>query len=409
MITTSRESEAGTALLLAAAPAGKGRLIDAASALPGLAAVDPGVLTGTRTGTVVELADPLDPQTVLTRLRAVAAGPGPLSLYLAGQLHLDGRQQLPHLALARTTASTVRYTGLPWHWLAGELAARRPGTTTVIVDLVAEAAAWQHLAGHGPGLPHGVRVFGRIAPPPPRRQVAEPSYLKACAAVWRTGARPALTRLHELAAARAGTGGAMLLCAETATVTAARAGDSLRPEPASASGHAPPSAPVPAPVPRQQGRPHVTAHDPAPDASDPHPAILAAARAGRHREAAAAAAAWEQEVWRTHGPGSGQALHWLEVRADLARLAGDPGRSCELWMAAAGTRLRRQQAPDHPDVEAAVDRAHHQWEQLRDTERARTLAPDLVTLRRRVPGRQRGALLLLQRRLEQLHAEAGRR
>ncbi|MEW2555766.1 hypothetical protein AB0957_29075, partial [Streptomyces zhihengii] len=104
----------------------------------------------------------------------------------------------------------------------------------------------------------------------------------------------------------------------------------------------------------------------------------------------------------THGPASAQALHWLEVRADLARLAGDPARSCELWMAVADSRLRRQQTTDDPDVEGAVDRAHHQWEQVRDMARARRLAPPLVQLRRRVPGRQRGALKLLQHRLEQL-------
>jgi hypothetical protein len=137
--------------------------------------------------------------------------------------------------------------------------------------------------------------------------------------------------------------------------------------------------------------------------ADPHPAILAAARAGRHDEAAAAAASCENEALRAHGPGSVQVLHWLEVRADLARLAQDPARSCELWMTAADVRLGRQQTADDPDVEAAVDRAHHQWEQIGDAARARQLAPALVALRRRVPGRQRGALQLLQRRLEQLH------
>jgi hypothetical protein len=140
----------------------------------------------------------------------------------------------------------------------------------------------------------------------------------------------------------------------------------------------------------------------APD-GDPHPAILAAAMAGRHAEAAAAASAREDEALRAHGPGSVQVLHWLEVRADLARLARDPARSCELWMAAAEVRLGRQQTSDDPDVEAAVDRAHHQWEQIGDSGSARRLAPALVALRRRVPGRQRGALRLLQRRLEQLH------
>ncbi|TXS34447.1 hypothetical protein EAO71_01290, partial [Streptomyces sp. ms191] len=160
----------GTALLLAAAPAGRGRAMDAASVLPALAAVPPSALTGTPAATVVELADPLDPQTVLTRLRAAAAAPGPLAVYLAGQLHLDRRQQLPHLALARTTAATLRYTGLPWHWLAGELALRAPGTTTVVADLVADAELWQRLTA-APGLLSlgpGPLLYGRVLPAPRR-------------------------------------------------------------------------------------------------------------------------------------------------------------------------------------------------------------------------------------------------
>ncbi|MFF3322455.1 hypothetical protein [Streptomyces sp. NPDC002889] len=368
MVITGEKPAPGTALLLAAAPAGKGCLIDAASVLPALAAVHPSALTGTDAATVIELADPLDPQTVLTRIRAAATAPGPLYLYLAGQLHLDRKQRLLHLALARTTPATMRYTALPWHWLAAELGIRRPGSTTVVVDLVADTEAWRQLTGErrdGLALGTGTQLYGRITPAPGRRALAVPAYLKAMATIWRSGGRPPLAQLHEQAAAQTGTDGARFL----AVGTEARA-----------------TAP----------------HTPPPQA-DPHPAIFAAAQAGHHTEAAGAAAAWESEALRTHGPGSQQALHWLEVRADLARLAQDPVRSCELWMAAAEARLNRQQTADDPDVEGAVDRAHHQWEQIRDVARARGLAPGLVALRRRVPGRQRGALRLLQRRLEQLH------
>ncbi len=113
------------------------------------------------------------------------------------------------------------------------------------------------------------------------------------------------------------------------------------------------------------------------------------------------AAAWEQEAFRSAGPDSPQALHWLEVRADLARLAGDPARACELWMAAT-TRLRAGQAADQPDVEGAVDRAHHQWQHVDDLLRARSLAAELTALRTRVPGRRPGALRAIQARLESL-------
>ncbi|MFI2370676.1 hypothetical protein [Streptomyces sp. NPDC018833] len=485
MVISGENSAPGTALLLAAAPAGKGRLVDAASVLPALAAVPAPVLIGTTdaAATVIELADPLDPQTVLTRIRAAAAAPGPLFLYLAGQLHVDRRQKLLHFALARTTPATVRYTALPWHWLAGELRTRRPGTTTVVVDLVADDEAWQQVSQGHADLGPGTLFQGRIAPAPARRTVVPPVYLKAMAAIWRSGARPSLAQLHEQAAAQSEPADGALLFplppgsptaptaasavpapaphphmptpaqppgpARPAAVAAERRGaaqpadvptrhqDPGRPAAADVQrrGHAWTQEPVAAQAQRQETAPPaaVAAHLPgtvppgptaappgaaaaavvrppmatvptAATAGDPHPAILAAARAGRHTEAAAGAAACEADALRTYGPGSVQALHWLEVRADLARLAQDPARSCELWMAVADARLSRQQTADDPDVEGAVDRAHHQWEQIRDAARARRLAPELVRLRRRVPGRQRGALQLLQRRLEQLQS-----
>ncbi|MEU3188890.1 hypothetical protein ABZ707_32520 [Streptomyces sp. NPDC006923] len=387
------DRDAGTALLLAAAPAGKGCLIDAASVLAALAVVSPSTLTGTAAATVIELADPLDPQTVLTRIRAAAATPGPLSLYIAGQLHLDHKQRLVHLALARTTPATVRYTGLPWHWLAGELKLRRPGTTTVVVDLVADTEAWQRLRSEGIALGYGTRLYGRVTPPPPRRTVTSPAYLAACASIWRSGARPPLAQLHEQAAARAGADDALLLAVDTPPVhTTPPAGT----EPVSHER-------TPAPPGWSPGAPEA----PVPE-DDPHPAILAAARAGRHAEAATLAGLWESAAHRTHGPGSAEAIHWLEVRADLARLAQDAARSCALWMAAAEARLAGGQAPDHEDVEAAVDRAHHQWEQLHDPAQAHSLAPALIALRGHVPGRRQGARQAIERRIETLrpHPEA---
>ncbi|MGW6569432.1 hypothetical protein [Streptomyces sp. NPDC054975] len=421
----------GTAVLLAAAPAGRGRAVDAASVLPALAAVPPGALTGTPVATVVELADPLDPQTVLTRLRSSAATPGPLALYLAGQLQADRRQHLPHLALARSTATTLRYTGLPWHWLAAELAVRRQGTTTVVADLVVDAELWERL-GSAPGLLSlgpGIRLYGRVAPAPRRSDApTTPEYLRHFAAVWRTGARPALAHLHADAAAQAGSGEAVYLTEEagaSATVhppqgwvgsppvsvgndSIVLTGAVARPR----DGAAPEPMPTPVPEPQPEhgratavGDPAVRAAGPArtPAATvhepDPHPTILAAAHAGRHGEAVAVAVAWEQAALRRYGARSPEAVHWMEVRADLARLAGQPARSCELWIGAARARLALSQGPQDPDVEGAVDRAHHQWERIEDPARARELGNALVALRRRVPGRKAGALAALQRRM----------
>ncbi|WP_234338160.1 hypothetical protein [Streptomyces sp. NRRL F-5727] len=598
---------AGTAVLLAAAPAGRGRTLDAASVLPALAAVPPGVLTGTATATLVELADPVDPQTVLTRLRAAAQSPGPLVLYVAGQLHLDRRQQLPHLALARSTSAALRYTALPWHWLAEAAAARPAGTTTIVADLVADPAAWTRL-GTGPDLLRlnpSPTLYARVTPPPRRGERATPDYLRAWADQWRAGARAPFATLHAEAAARTRSTDSLFLpppghpatppvpppgrtaapapaapapvpvpvpvaapapvpvpvpveapvpapvpvpVAAPAPVPVPVPVEAPAPVPTPVSGSAPVSAPapepvaapgpVPAPVPeparipapaeppaptrvpslpagytaappvpaapvataappaeaapqperepedgpgaeadaepraggdaapeaesgtvpsiadederapgtmklvpsRQRGRagaasgpgvPPMPAAPPAvPDAQagepaapprpaavdprragygqgapaepvphDPHPAILSAAMAGRHAEAAEMAAAWERDALRRFGPRSAEAVHWMEVRADLARLAGEPARSCELWLAVAEARLGLRQQPDDRDVEGAVDRAHHQWEQITDPARARALGPTLVALRRRVPGRRPGALEALRRRM----------
>ncbi|MET8247840.1 hypothetical protein ABZV31_27605 [Streptomyces sp. NPDC005202] len=350
----------GTVLLLAASPVGRGRLVDAASVLPVLAAVPPAVLSGTDTATVVELADPLEPQAVLTRLRAAAAAPGPLTVFVTGQLQLDRRQHLPHLALARTTPATVRYTALPWHWLREELRLRPAGTTTLVVDLHADADSWEQLRARPLDSGHTTAVYGRIAPPPSRRTVAAPSYMKAVATILRSGHRPPLEQLHQQALAR---------------------------------------------LVGENGGPGLVLTAQRPATTDPHAAITACVQSGRHGDADALAARWEQAAVREHGAASEDALHWAEVRADLAMFAGDAVRSCRAWLTVATTRLAMGQPPDAPAVEAAVDRAHHQWGQIRDAAQARELGSALAELRGRVPGRRRGALDHVQRQLRQLQAQ----
>ncbi|MBN0043431.1 hypothetical protein JS756_04810 [Streptomyces actuosus] len=397
----------GTVLLLAAAPAGKGRLVDAASVLPVLAAVPPAVLAGTDTANVVELADPLEPQAVLTRLRAAAAATGPLTVYVTGQLHLDRRQRLPHLALARTTPATVRYTGFPWHWFRDELRLRPAGSTCLLLDLHADAESWQWLRG-GAVLDCGAghAVHGRIAPPPGRWTLGTPAYMRTAATVLRSGRRPATAALHQQVLDRLG--------GETAgdLVLAHPGGPSGVPGPAAAPGATDPNGTpgsvgtpgVPA-APTVPAFPEVPGPRPASAAPDPHASLTAAVQAGRHADADALAARLEEEAARAHGPGSDQALHWAEVRADLAMLAGDAARSCRTWLAVAGARLAAGQAADAPQVEAAADRAHHQWSAVRDPARARELGLALAELRGRVPGRRRGALDHVRRQLRELQTQ----
>ncbi|MER7800038.1 hypothetical protein ABTX71_06890 [Streptomyces parvulus] len=359
----------GTVLLLAASPVGRGCLVDAASVLPVLAAVPPAVLSGTDTANVVELADPLEPQAVLTRLRAAAAAPGPLTVYIAGQLQLDRRQRLPHLALARTTPATVRYTALPWHWIREELRLRPSGATTLLLDLHADRETWQWLRTGGPyGLDcgRGNAVYGRVAPPPARRTLAVPSYMRALATILRSGHRPPPDELHRRALARA---------AADAAGEGAVAGADLV----------------------------LTA--PGPAAGDPHAVIAAAVQAGRHPDADALAARHEGAAAHAHGPASEEALHWTEVRADLAMFAGDPVRSCRAWLTVAEARLGAGQPPHSPAVEAAVDRAHHQWGRVRDAGPARELGAALAALRGRVPGSREGALDHVRREMNRLRAQ----
>ncbi|MFJ7900222.1 hypothetical protein ACIQ6V_06885 [Streptomyces sp. NPDC096198] len=483
----------GTVLLLAASPAGRGCLVDAASVLPVLAAVAPPVLSGTDTANVVELADPLEPQAVLTRLRAAAAVPGPLTLFLAGQLQLDRREHLPHLALARTTPATVRYTAFPWHWIGEELRLRPPGTTTVFADLHADAESWRLLRARPLDCGRSVLLYGRVAPPPPRRALGAPAYMKAVATILRSGHRPDPATLHHEALTRT--------LGETGTAPGPEAdiilapvpnyaappglwptpppGHTPHPDPQPHSGSGPtapppypehpaavraipappqtehpsavgelpappypepptavreipapphppavvfaaPAPPPPAPEPSPRPRPEPSPNsnpEPAPGASpspapapaptptplpDPHAALAVAVQEGRHTEAAALALWWERVAQREHGAGSEEVLHWMEVRADLAMLAGDPGVSCAAWLAVAAARLAAGQPPGDPAVEAAVDRAHHQWGRMTDTARACELGPELVELRERVPGRREGALHHVREHLRRL-------
>ncbi|MFI7401553.1 hypothetical protein ACIBW9_13925 [Streptomyces sp. NPDC049541] len=384
----------GTVLLLAAAPAGKGCLVDAASVLPVLAAVPPAVLSGTDTANVVELADPLEPQAVLTRLRAAAGAPGPLTVFVTGQLQLDRRQRLPHLALARTTPATVRYTGLPWHWIREELRLRAVGSTTLFLDLHADAEAWEWLRSAPLDCGANNAVYGRVAPPPSRRAVAVPTYMKAVATILRSGLRPPAEQLHQQALGRVGAEGYADLVLGAPGVSGPVPGG-FAPRP-----------------PHRPERPRPQTPDGLKDAGrqyssdvDPHSAISAAVQSGRHPEADALAARHEQAAVHAHGPGSEEALHWAEVRADLAMFAGDPVRSCRAWLGVAAARLAAGQAPDAPAVEAAVDRAHHQWGQVRDPAAARELGASLAGLRSRVPGRRQGALDHVQRQLRQLQTQ----
>ncbi|MFJ1971834.1 hypothetical protein ACIO93_24505 [Streptomyces sp. NPDC087903] len=61
-----------------------------------------------------------------------------------------------------------------------------------------------------------------------------------------------------------------------------------------------------------------------------HETVLQAAHEGRFNEAAQLAALREREDITAHGLNSAQALAWLETRAQVAELGGDPGQAAQL-------------------------------------------------------------------------------
>lgn len=358
-----------------------------------------------------------DPNTVLTRLRAAAATPGPLLVYLTGRLTADRRGSRMHLALAGTTAATVRYTAVPWEWLGAELRERPAGLTTVLLDLVADKAAWPLLQEYGslPASP-SAEVYGVVCPPGWNGLgPVVSSYTRAWIDQLRASpTRPTNLQLHALAVGAANLPPGVLVLpgarelSGVTTVPGAASGVSARSAPGHGSPGAEPTQPVPLPGDElQRGQPQPQHTPPTAPIDDPRPHIHALATAGRHSEAAMLAQAWEQYVHQTHGSSSTEALHWVEIRADLARMAGDFRLATQLWSSAARTRLGCH-APDAAEVHAAAAGALYCWTQLKDPDAALDTGPDLIRLLRVLPALDPRHLQLAQHRLEFLHRAPSR-
>ncbi|MCY0943036.1 hypothetical protein [Streptomyces antarcticus] len=387
-----------------------------------------------------------DPNTVLMRLRTAAATPGPLFVYLSGRLTVDRRGNRLHLALPGTTAGTVRYTGLPWEWLGLELRGRPAGLTTVLLDLAADKAAWPLLREYGslPASP-SAEVYGVVSPP---GFSGGGHSVSGYTRHWieqlrRSTRRPANLHLHALTVGSAALPpGALVL--PTARELAATAARTPAPGPASAlpqdasrptaeAGFRPPGLPGPPwsavpssasdedlstrtlPVRRKERArdPHpvtaVAVRVPdSPPGRDPRPHIHSLATAGRHLEAATLAQAWEQYVLKTFGYASQEATEWEEIRADLARMAGDFGLATHLWTSAGRARLSRQDA-DAPEVKAAAAGALYCWTQLKDPAAALDAGTELILLLDCLPSLDPRHLRLARQRLEFLHHAPSRR
>ncbi|WP_407835751.1 hypothetical protein ACE1OC_03550 [Streptomyces sp. DSM 116496] len=355
-----------------------------------------------------------DPNLVVTRLRTAAATRGPLLVYLSGRLTVDRRGRQLHVALAGTTAGSVRYTALPWEWLGRELRDRPAGLTTVLLDLVADKAAWPLLKEYGSlPSPPSAEVYGVVSPPDfAGSGTAVSRYTRCWIAQLAAGpGRPANLQVHALAV------GAAALPPGTLVVPTARelaAPASRRPAaalgfPLSVQPRTPAAPPAGAPVTDRQ---EVASRQPtAADevvVRDPRPQIHALALAGRHAEAAGFAEAWEQYVVQRSGYGSPGAISWLEIRADLARMAGSFELATRLWTKAGRIRLGSQ-SPDAPEVHAAAAGALHCWTRLREPAAALDTATELIRLLRDLPSLNPRNVKLAEQRLEFLHGPPSRR
>ncbi|MGW7456905.1 hypothetical protein [Streptomyces sp. NPDC054797] len=422
MHINAAEQQRGHVLLIAGDVAVRRRTVQLAPSanLAALAMVPAAVLLDSQIPSdTVCLDGARDPNTVLTRLRAAAATPGPLLLYLSGRLTVDRRSRQLHLALAGTTPGTVRYTSLPWQWLATELRGRPAGLTTVLLDLAADKEAWPLLQeyGHLPASPWA-EVYGVVCPPAfATTGSAVSSYTRHWIDQLRhSPARPANVNLHALAvgAAALPPGTLVLPSAhELGTRPAAQQqqhqqqhqqeqhqqqGPSRGQKPEHPRPHPPEPAVPPAPAASPAPTPSPAS---APAAQDPRPHLHALATGGRHHEAAALAQAWEQHVLQTHGYASPEATQWAEIRADLARMAGDFRLATRLWIGAGQARLSRQ-GPGDPEVHAAAAGALHCWTQLKDQAAAIDAGPELIRFLRVLPSLDPRHLHLTEQRLEAL-------
>ncbi|MFD8021342.1 hypothetical protein ACFV6G_13045 [Streptomyces lavendulae] len=405
------EQQRGHVLLIAGDAAVRRRAVQVAPSanLAALGVVPvPVLLDSTVPSDTTYLDGARDPNTVLTRLRTAAATPGPLLVYLSGRLTVDRRGRRLHLCLAGTTAASVRHTGLPWEWLGSELRERPAGLTTVLLDLAADKAAWPLLQEYGSlPAPPSVEVYGVVAPPGfAGGGNGVSGYTRQWIEQLRSSpGRPDNLRLHALAVGAAALPPGTLVL-PTARELAAR--PARAPERAGYEGGVPDAGP---PGGRESGADGkrdgvlAVAGDGARDlpggGPDPRPHIHALATAGRHAEADALARAWEAHVLRAYGPASPEATHWTEIRADLARMAGDLRHATPRWTGGRVTP-RARPTPHPPPRKRAPPGALYCWTQLKDRAAAAEAGPELIRLLGALPSLDPRHLELARQRLELL-------
>ncbi|MFG2975444.1 hypothetical protein ACGFYY_20995 [Streptomyces sp. NPDC048331] len=100
-----------------------------------------------------------------------------------------------------------------------------------------------------------------------------------------------------------------------------------------------------------------------------------------------------------------EAVEWAEIRADLARMAGDFRLATGLWIEVCRARLAGQGVADR-EVHAAAAGALYCWTQLKDRVSVVESGPELIALLRALPALDPRLLRLTQARLDALRAVA---
>ncbi|WP_234314259.1 MULTISPECIES: hypothetical protein [unclassified Streptomyces] len=98
-----------------------------------------------------------------------------------------------------------------------------------------------------------------------------------------------------------------------------------------------------------------------------------------------------------------EAVEWAEIRADLARMAGDFPLATGLWIGACRARLVGEGVAGR-EVHAAAAGALYCWTQLKDRASVVESGPELVDLLRALPALDPRLLRLTQARLDALRA-----
>ncbi|PYC76737.1 hypothetical protein C7C46_21340 [Streptomyces tateyamensis] len=404
-----------------------------------LAAVAPQTLLAAEQVDAVHLPTAGDPQTVLAHLRSAARHPGPLLVHLGGHLVADKRGGGLQLTLRDKD-------GLAWAAIAAELHGRPADRDTlVIADLSAEAACWAQLPVLGEGLP----LWAVVSPDPDQVGIFTRALVE-CLHGGRPGGGPVLSpeqlrgQVHSVlrpdALVLAGPGQDRPVFRNTAR----GAGQGRPAEPVVRQPASPvelvepvvPAEPVVPVIPEQRGpvtllkagvAPTVRQVHPVDLRKAPQPAVTPAptpgptptpedyraalaqiartAEAGDHAAATELALTLEQQLLATHGAVAAPVLMVRQVRAHVARLAGDPAAAAELYYEVALVLLTTR-GPADEETQRVATNAEACWRAIPDPVRALRTAPAILELRAQLPGPDHRKLRSAERYAQRLGAQA---